>query len=186
MPAGWAAGRTGGVRGGGCKSVVMFRTPPASTRRRHSLSKGCPPAAPPPAVTLTDLYFKFSKCHTRRRVDLGGRRAAATRRCHATFMHECQDRGPMSHFSDRGERAGEEVACTQTVVRRAQNRNKRLTLMTDARFSSLGVPRLIVFRSRCRPRTARPPADTPGETAGSRPRSRCLSCTAPVTLSRGT
>ncbi len=43
----------------------------------------------------------------------------------------------MSHLSDRGERAGEEVACTQTVVRRAQNRNKRLTLMTDARFSSL-------------------------------------------------
>ena len=44
-------------------------------------------AASSPAVALTHLHFKFSKCHTQRRVDLGGRRRRRVRlspslRCH--------------------------------------------------------------------------------------------------------
>ena len=47
------------VRGGGCRSIVTPRTPPAAPRSGLSLSEGCPRAATLAAVALTDVYFKF-------------------------------------------------------------------------------------------------------------------------------
>ena len=71
--------------------------------------------------------------------------AAGTRHCHATLLHEREARGRSLLFPI-GARKQLKMSLVWPGVKRAQNRNKRLTLMMNARFSSCGAPRVIVSR----------------------------------------